>query len=346
VPETTSVVDQYDIGDDTPQNSPAEGETAPAVSSPAVAPEASPATPASEVAKPVPPKDPVTGRFVSPASLPQQHPKLLAQTARDLGLDQGEIDATPTAELRELVRDAVSARSFNQHAQIVENAMERSRQVDPSVSSLPVSPEPPAATHPPTAGGSSPESELGIDESQYDAGLISLFKKQAKRIDELEKMVGHQHNYIKNQIDQTTTQKIDGAFEKLGGHYELLMGKGPRKAFADTTPEYIRRKAVVTLAAQLAGGTNANADQVVAKIDEAAKTLFGLRMTEPPAPKPAAPAPALSPEEIAWRAAGLARPTHREGSNEPPGPAKAEKAAAAYLADNGLSGGTEVIDDL
>lgn len=336
MPQTPSIADQYDIGDEELQNIPTVAPVPPA----AIAPEAGSVLPASDGAKPTPPRDPVTGQFLPKAPT---HPRLLVQTAKDLGLDEAEIESTPTAELRELVRDAVSARQFNHHAQTVENAMSASRGDQFAASQVVTPPsEPPAPSPSPTAGGS--PSDLGIDETQYDAGLMSLFKKQAQRIAELEKMVGHQHSYIKNQIEQTTTQKIDGAFEKLGGHFDTLLGKGPRGTFADAAaPEIIRRKAIVSLASQLAG-QKANVDQVVAKIGEAAKTLFGLKMPDPPAPKPTAPS--LSPEEIAWRQAGLARPTHREGSSEPPGPAKAEKAAAAYLADNGLSGGTEVLDDL
>jgi hypothetical protein len=294
-PAEPTLLEQYDIGED----------VAPAPPAPIEA-----ETPPAETppAPKTPPKDPATGKFVK-----RPHPDRLLRTAAQIGISTEEIEEASTAELREMVRDAT----------LEKLAQQRSKDIE-------------AAKRPPSTPAPEPAApvDLGIDESQYDPGLISLIKKQAEEIRQMRAQMGHMGGHIKRQAEESIATRFDAAFDGMNLEKDLGRGRPP-----EDSPEMARRQAIVAEAIRLAGNQDPN--KVIGLLGDAANKLFKLKPAKA-APKPANGATRISPEE--WAASGMARPTHREGAPELPGKTKAVQKVTEYLRDNAAT--QETGDDL
>jgi hypothetical protein len=310
-------VDQYEI-DGTPEPTPE-----PVAEAPATVTNAPPSEPLSP-----PPRDPASGRFVKPdeAAAQSPHSPRLVRMAKDLGLDDGEIASFPVDRLEEVVyhlnKQALSQARQSSIERTIAGATERGlggQQPDPSA---PAAATTPAATE---------DFDLGIDETQYDPGLIAAIKKmgaaQEKKIKDLESRLEQVNQREAVRANETMANRIDRAFTK----HETHLGKGKGRELEEDSRDYQRRIAVLAMVDR-----NKSKQSLEAKIDLAVKNLYG----EPAAAPARKPATVLNQDDDGledrrreWANGGLARPTQRQPSDLPNGTRKAEKSVAAKLAE-------------
>ncbi len=323
---TETFVEQYDL--DTGDDPVGEAAPSPTEATPQAASDASPP------AGPTSQRDPATGRFVtaeaaipsSPHS-PSAHSPRLVRMAKDLGLDDGEIESIPAERLDEIVyhlnKQALSQARTNSIERTLAGATERnivSQQPDPAV---------PAAQ--PTD-----EFDLGIDEAQYDPGLIKAIKamgqRQEAKIKELESQLKVVNERQVQRTNETTANRIDRAFGKHAAH----LGTAKGSELEEGSRDYQRRIAILTMVDR-----NKSKASLEAKIDQAVSALYG----EPAATPKKTQASAINDELEArgreWNAGALARPTQRQPTDMPNGSRKAEKSVAAALAEIGAAGDGE-----
>ena len=303
MPEQPNPADQYDLGDTSAD---------PALDSP-VTSEAPPVAPAADGGVATPPQRPTPprgegGRFVRPEDAPPTHSRQTLRLARDLGISDEEIAATPPDMLDDVVYHA------HRH-QLRLNREYTQQQALTGATAPPVQPAP--AQPAPLAEG--------FDEEDYDPGLMGVIKALKARIDQME-------GFHRNQAERTVTEECDQFFAAN----EATFGKGRYHEIRQDSPEMIRRSAVISLARTLNGPT------VATRLAKAHALLYGATPGEPPQPS-ATKAPATTPEAEEWRRGGLARPTHRGPTAEAPGPQKAMKTAARILKEAG--GGDNGTDD-
>lgn len=165
---------------------------------------------APKAAKPVPPKDPETGKFVKPPT--HTHPPGLVRSAKRLDFSDEEIENYPTAELADIV-DRLTGERFNQYQRTV------------SAGSPP--PERKEVTDEPTAPDAS-----GFDVAAFKeefAGYPALVKFADHVLDRLgtqDKQVKSFGDYVQREEGRRTTSEADQAFSKFGPEYESVFGKG------------------------------------------------------------------------------------------------------------------------
>jgi hypothetical protein len=295
-----SLLDQYDLGDTDRSSTLGAGEPAPRPASP--------------------PKDPATGRFVSQS----KHPDRLTRIAKDLGFGQDEIDSLPTAELRQEIQIAQQERANQRQIDSISRAMEQ-----------PSHPARGDAAGEPVSSPAAPEYDLGIDETQYDSGIIGAMKKLADQNKKLQARLDQVENYTRAQQHETAVQRLDRAFGSLGATFEGLLGKGSRADLDPKSVEVRRRKAIVEEAMALAG-PKASVEAVASKIEEAARTFFGVPQKAKKEKEPQE-AEKPTPEQEEWLDGALERPTHRLGSDEPLGREKAIRAIEQARRRNGTA---------
>lgn len=260
-----------------------------------------------------------------PASPPEEpepppavsHPRYLIQLALDHGFSDEEIASYSSEQLgsavyhlqkqaRELARQTSQERE-------TQRALERPRDGRPESSRPPESETGPA------------EEGLGIDETQYDPGIVSLFKKQQLELKLLKEKLGHLDNREQARANQTMTERVDQAFKK----HEGALGKGARRDLSADSPEYARRMAILGMVDR-----DTSHRSLEEKIDRAVEVLYG--QSPQPSP-PSVPTPELTRQQRRWQEGAIARPTHRVADAEQPGVKKATKSVAEKLAQ--LSGG-------
>ena len=309
---TETFVEQYEID---------EGDLLPATPA-ATAPEAELTAPPLEHPSAPRERDPATGRFVTPPeAAPSPHSPRLVRMAKDLGLDDGEINSIPAERLDEIVyhlnKQALSQARTSSIERTLAGATERplaSQQPDPAA----------AAVVP-------ADDDLGLDEAQYDPGLLKAFKKlqdagqaSAKKIKELEGQLQQVTQRQAARANETMANRIDRAFVKHKAH----VGEGRGAELAEGSREYQRRIAILTMVDRDKGKGS-----LEAKIDKAVSDLYG-EARRPPVtvlPDP------LEARRQAWNDGTLARPTQRQPSDLPNGSRKAERSVAAALAEMGVA---------
>ena len=261
--------------------------------------EETPATPE----KPLPPRAP-DGKFVKPEEPQAKHPGFLVQQALDFGIDESEMAemSTPTlykAVNRHLVRERQIAQSFAK-----QRDLEGARVPQPA-------PAPPVEE----------DFDFGVDLSDFDPRLVAALKKAAKAPqDELKALrASVQEKEQRDAVREVSgnIEMLDAAFAKLANP---LLGDGAGHTLAadpSKKAEFQRRIAILN-AAGITDVRQVNRLTIMKLLREANELLFGA--TTPAAADPYAaalngkPKPRVSPEE--WAAAGVARPSHRNGSPE------------------------------
>jgi hypothetical protein len=273
---------------------------------------AAPAAPAaSQSVAEAPAKDPRTGRFVS----------RVRGLARDLGMSDEEIDGYDSHELKDLVQMAQTERLFRQRESATLGALDRPA----GAPTLPATPG---------AGAGGPGS-LGLNEEDYDPGLMALLRRQQEELTSLRQQVAQVQGFHHAQVQGSVQARCDHAFARHKAH----LGEARYHELKPDDPHLLRRRAVLQLVDAMKSGT------LEERIDRAVQTLYGTTPAAAPAattapvgnPPPVAPASAAPDEGYAeaWRNGALARPTHRAGAAEPPGPEKAERSVASFLAESG-----------
>lgn len=275
----------------------------------------------------IPPKDPVTGRFVKP------HPDRLMRIARHFGISDEEMAGMDAAKLREEIGFAQIERDL-QHRQA---AHERHAQNNP----VPNPPPPPA---PPP---------IDLDDS-FDPALRDVVAKLVKRIDELENRVTVVEPIARAAGERSVTEQFDAFFNK----HPDIFGQGSATELDPNGDDFERRKMLAQRAMQYDDSLS-----IATKLDKAYKLLYGhvARRDNPPPDKqrprgqqnghipsePAGGSRRPTPEE--WDSAGLGVPTrHGEPPDvkEQPGVARAVRAVQNYyLAQNGEAGPETTPDD-
>lgn len=158
-----------------------------------------------------------------------------------------------------------------------------------------------------------PDVNLGLNEADYDEGLLAVIKTLARRVEWLERQAAQEH-------ERTWTQQFDDAIASLGPSWEPIFGKGRVHELKQDTPEFMQRQALAqrTVAAVQRG---AAIDATVFKLADAGWGHIHNAIKGKSAAK-AAP----TPDEEAWTQGGLLAPTHRSGAAEPKGREAAIKA--------------------
>lgn len=256
----------------------------------------------------------------APEEQPQEaakpnHPEALVRLAEDLGISSEEIETSSPEGLALAIRHIFRTTTAKQ-------------------------PEPKAETPEPE-----PEIDLGLDESQYEPGLIGAMKKLAREnAKELKAVTAKLEEYEKREQARDIEEKnrrIDGAFESLGPDFEAHFGKGSARELGRESPELARRFAVLSFANQMKGDA-----PLEKKLQKAANLLY-----QPSPKQQATTPPAAEVEKILaqrrgeWAEGGVARPTHRESKELPKGPTRAKQTFNRELKAAGLADDSENFDE-
>lgn len=293
-------------------------------------PVAAPA-PVAEVAPDPRPRNP-DGTFARPAPV---HPQYLKDQALEFGFSEADLAEMPTDALHrtvlQMAKNRLAFRSQQDTARTVQGDGPR---VDP-----PPQPEP------------APD-DLGLDESQYDPGLVGILKKQAKELAELRKVKGVVDSLNERETKRETSRAgdlLDSHFEALGPEYERIFGAGPAGELADA--DAMKRRIFVL---QEAGVNLSNVTpKSLAKIKAVAEKIYmppeAAKAPDPYAPAEKAPAangakPRVSPED--WAKASLAKPTQRSGASEPKGEALAKANLAQRFREEDRVGDADIAEGL
>ncbi len=259
-----------------------------------------------------------------PASVPRnpdgtfakhRHAAHTLQMARDMGLSEEEIDQAPPEELGRVV--------YHLNRQALTGAMQRAQMADLERGKPKAEPASPAAEP--------PADDLGLNEAEYDPGLLKVIKQQQAKIKEMEAALKEVKTFQQDRVRESVESRWDRALQK----HEAIVGKGPSRNLSRDSPEIIKRRAVW----QMVEGMAQKPGTVEEKIDRAVQALFG---SSPPASEPSQE----SREQQLWREGGLALPTHRQPLAEGQGVGAARKAVAAYMKENSLANGTQDADFL
>lgn len=277
------------------------------------------------------------GRFLprAPEAPPEpakpKHSPRLVRMAKDLGMAPEDIDALSADDLenevyilqRELAAVVASNRANNYVKQ-------------------PEDPLAPDTKPRPANKDEQPKDEFALDLPEFvDADLANVLKSafgaQAKRIAELENHVKHLYGAEIRRQHETRNQTIDRVFDEFAD--PATFGKGPGARMTADSPEFMRRRALLSVVQLMAKEPGTLED----KMHKVRATLYPTqaKATATPAPEPE-PAPTngsrITPEQ--WNEAALAQPTHRE-MREPKGERRAVKAVAAKMRDMGYGNGDE-----
>lgn len=293
------------------------------------------------IADPSPPPAPAstspnaTSGASTPKAEPAEEPR---PAARDLhllaraeayGISKAEIAEMTDAELRRAVGYL--------------DRLEATRQ---RMASEP-SPAPPAAPAEEDIDIGLPVFDEEKNPTGYDPALVALLKAQAKKIATLEKRLGGIEGIEQRRANESRADWLDRVFGTITQNdteIAALIGSGTRHDLEPKGMEMGLRSWIIGRAVELAGGEEKlAADHIV----EATRAV----VKKPAAPQSANPPVAVvanaqshgavmgRPTAEEWEQGGLARPTHRTGSPEPKGKARAEKAVAEKMRAAGLDPG-------
>lgn len=267
-------------------------------------------------APPGPPRD-EAGRFAKP----KHSPRLLAQAA-EFSIPQADIDTMEAAELTAEVQFLRQERLFNQRL--------ASHNQPPSPAAEPPTPAPVDGRQQPGAGTAGAQS-LGITEAEYDPKIVKMAQAVERilaAMPQIHAAVGNLHQFAQARAAETRDEKLDRAFAALGD--DARLGKGAFGSLTADSAERSRRNLLVGEACRIAGD-KASLEQVIASIPKAHERIYGGGAAPAAAPESAS----LSKQQEEWNEAGLARPTNRLKNIEPKGEARAQKAVAEKIKENG-----------
>lgn len=260
-----------------------------------------------------------TGSAASSSVSPPTHSTRLINQALDLGISDDEIRDTPTDVLDErvyqLTKQVLAEAKANRH----QATLQGDKQWD---ANKPITPEVTPAV----------PDDLDLSEEEFDPRIVKLAriaKALQKRLDEVEK--DHAETKAERQEAKrlTIAERIDKAFVK----FAPTLGQGRGIDLHPDSRDYRRRMAV--LREVDADKSNRTLEQ---KIERAHDLLYGEA-------KPAQASAEPSDREKEWLESGLARPTHRDATELPAGPKKAERAVANLQREMGKKGENGQIDD-
>lgn len=277
-----------------------------------------------------PPPSPATS--AAPAARPK-HSRITLRQATDLGVPQELVDSSTPEQLDEYV--------YLLNRQRLEFSLERDRlgAADRPAGGKKEPGRAPAPAATPEEGEG--DIDLGLDEEQYDPGLISAIKKVAGTLRQENRQLRQQVEALvtseRARVTETQNQTIDRLFRELGPTHEATFGRGSRLEVGAASPEFSRRMAVLALVERMTEGT------LPERFQRAVTTLFGDGKAVAPAAAPAVPAaqPGLAER---WAQGGTARPTHRTTA-EPPGERKAVATAGRIMRENGLISDGDLSED-
>lgn len=266
-----------------------------------------------EVSAATPPQEPASDRPRNADGTFKASPKhasFLVEVAKDHGFADDEIEAMTPAALGRLAH--VLQRQELEHTRqaLAESAIHETRGARPVVPD----PEP------------KPEEELGLDEAQYDPGLVGVLKKLHAENKALRGRLTEGEEREQRRAQSERSRAIDAAFAKLGPDFQEHFGEGDIFDLPMESAERAKREAVVSLALQQKDGS------LPARIAKVAKQLFGAKAkpTADPSAEYEAVAkpgkngkPRITPEQ--WREAGTAVPTQRKELDLPAGDDKATR---------------------
>lgn len=261
------------------------------------------------VEKKVPPKDPETGKFVSPKK--HDHPDFLVEEALEFGLSEEDMAGMTTAALGRTLRtyrnQINKERQAQAHERTVQQAEVRApKEKDPEQELI---------------------EELGEGVKDYDDSARGIFRKLLERTKAAEAKAKAVEDRDTVREQSRAADILDDAFESLGSKWAKHFGDKPMGSLGDS-PEAKRRIAAL----RYAGLNLQNADRTTKrKLAEAVAELYPDQPeAEEAAEDPYAEAsksvkskakPAVSKE--AWVGGAVNRPTQRRGAREPNGEEKA-----------------------
>ena len=309
-----SLADQYLIGDDLDTGT--EVDENADISTPE-APVPTAVKPAAE--EPALPPRGADGKFL-PKSEVSETPALparLVRLAEELGFSEDDLEGATKEQVEDWVYAANKAALKSRKAESLIEVRER-RKPDGNVATQTEGPD---------------EFDQAI-EAGFAPELVDIVRKQATRIDQLEKMVGQLSHAERGRQVETFASKLDAAIDKLG--MDSLFGQGRGMEMDPDSLEFKRR---VKIAEEV--DRDKSKKSLQAKV-EAAGALFGYTRAKvaPPAPT-STPAPKANGHsddedfEKQWTRGTLARPTARP-SQDPKGDKKAVATAREYMRNNGM----------
>lgn len=263
-----------------------------------------------ESKKATPPKDPETGRFVSPK--PKHSPYWLRR-AEQVSLSADDANELDADELKDEVRHRENQIYFHQHS--LRRETQDSRAESPSAPPAPVEPE------------------FKLPDV-LDPEIAAVIRAQHEEIKALKGQVGGISQREQARQGQELTQFVDSVFASLGPEYESFIGKGGHDDVQGTVQHERRGDILAAARIDWSKDTRAEAKK---KIVAAAKRLHVAPT------KSAYEEPTEREREFVENT--VERPTHRRVPELKPGVDKAkatfDKLASAYEAKNGTSGGED-----
>lgn len=257
-----------------------------------------------------------------------KHPSWLVEQAKDLEIEQADIDASDPDTLGKMVRYAAK------------NRLKAGPSVPTAPASVPAAPAPVPEN---------PDKDLDdMLAEAYDAKMIAVIRAERKRTRDLEAKIEEQSQKFQAQSANQVERRIDSFFDELNEAYTPAFGKGSVRKLAADADERHARGAVVQMMLGMQGGINE------ANFKRAVKIVAGERQP----PKPAEPVKppvqsdandgygvqqALEKRKKEWEEGQVAKPTQRKAT-EPNGRKKAEQAVAAAIAEMGGQGSSERTD--
>lgn len=303
-PDVPTLADQYEFPDTSPEP----------------IPEKSSAVPQQQ------PKEPPSLGASPSGSVSGKPSKYLTQMAHDLGVPDDQIKGCDNSTLELLVfhlnRQASAVRRESVPA-ATDRSLGQNKPFIPSETE-PIVPE--------------EADTLGINESEYDPGLVKTLKDLKKankellaRLDAIEPNVKTLHERETHRSNLSLAQRMDKLFT-ADSH---IFGEGTRADLADDSVELQRRHVLLGVMQNLEGSPEE-------RYGRAKEILYGVTSESPVPKKPAPPknpvngqfVKPLSEAQEKWLNGSLPKPTQRV-TGEPAGVKKAEKTAARIMQENG-----------
>jgi hypothetical protein len=295
----SSLADQYEFGEEADNKSVTPG-TGAESGVPAVV-DSPPANSSQQ------PRD-AKGRFLPPTPeaptaepTPPSHPADLIDRALDYGIADEDIRAMDTAALRATVRAVekqtrdlrASNQAWLERQQAIQGGQERAQSRQEGSQSSSASP--------------AEDSAFQLETDGWDEGTRQLLQPLVDQINALHsalkttnQTVAGVTGYVRQREGESMRQRLDRHFEKYQSH----VGKGNYEDFEDNDPLLWRRRQILHLADQDKSNL-----PIEKKIDKVIRGLYGEAAAAPTSSAP-------SQREQDWQAAGLARPTQRNGRPE------------------------------
>lgn len=276
--------------------------------------------------QPEPPPPKVEPKVETPPPPPApKHSARMLTLARELGIEQSEIDAASPADLRDAIQEVTLI-----------------RQNRPAPTPPPVAPTPPPA----------PVQKTGfeaIDPESIAPEIYEALKLQHEQLAELKKDREEMRKAYETLAELETRRQAESRAEQADAFFianKDVYGDKRHHELDRASPEYIKRATVMQLAKTLKVDPKA----AHALLYGAATPAPAASAAPPEPPKPVPPkdpetgkfVPRITPEQ--WNAGGTAIPTQRGGAAEPKGDERARKAVDAKLREMAEAGGNNHTD--